>query len=100
MAVETASTWTEQFIELAGEQVHLLRGGSGDPLLVLHHDIGNPGWLPFYQELAQQHTVYVPSHPGYGRSTRPEWLRSVRDVAVIHQWLLAELGGESPTLVG
>src|SRR5579875_2878154 len=37
---------------------------------------------------------------GGGRSPRAEWLRSVRDVAVLYQWLLCELGIERPALVG
>jgi pimeloyl-ACP methyl ester carboxylesterase len=97
---ETATTCTDQVVELAGIQLHLSRGGSGDPLLVLHHDIGSPGWLPFYRQLAERFEVIVPSHPGYDRSSRPDWLRSVRDVAVVYQWLLAELGIDGVTLVG
>ena len=100
MAATTASTCTEQFVEVAGERLHLRRGGAGDPVLVLHHDIGNPGWLPFHQQLAERFDVLAPSHPGYDRSSRPSWLRSVRDVAVMYQWLLADLGLERVTLVG
>ena len=96
----TAPSWTERFVEIAGGQLELLEGGRGDPLLVLHHDIGNPGWLPFYQALAQSSQVVVPSHPGYGRSERLDWLRSVRDVAVIYQALLADLDIQDISLVG
>jgi pimeloyl-ACP methyl ester carboxylesterase len=100
MASTTASTHTEQLVEVAGTQLHLVRGGSGPPLLVLHHDIGNPGWLPVYRQLAEQFEVVVPSHPGYDRSARPNWMRSVRDVAVAYQWLLVELGLDRVALVG
>ena len=85
-----AQTWSESSLEVAGGQVELLTGGSGEPLIILHHDIGNPGWLPFYEALAQQFTVYVPSHPGYGKSDRLDWMRNVRDLAIVHQWLLKE----------
>ena len=100
MATVATPTCSEEFVEVAGERVHLLRGGVGDPLLILHHDIGNPGWLPFYEDLARRFAVYVPSHPGYGQSSRPEWIRSVRDVAVVYQWLLADLGLDGVSLVG
>ena len=100
MAATTASTCTDQFVEVAGERLHLRRGGSGDPALVLHHDVGNPGWLPFHQQLAERFDVLAPSHPGYDQSSRPDWMRSVRDVAVAYQWLLADLGLEDVTLVG
>jgi pimeloyl-ACP methyl ester carboxylesterase len=96
----TATSWTERFVELAGGQLELLEGGRGEPLLVLHHDVGNPGRLPFYETLAEQFRVVVPSHPGYGRSERLDWLRSVRDVAVLYQALLADLELDGATLVG
>ena len=97
---QTSQTWTEEFVQVAGGKVHLLKGGTGDPIVVLHHDIGNPGWIPFYENLAQSNTVYVPSHPGYGQSERPTWMRSVRDVAVVHQWLIKDLNLEGVSLVG
>lgn len=100
MAGSLASTCSEAFVEVAGCQVHLRRGGSGDPVLVLSHDIGNPGWLPFHQRLAEPFDVLAPSHPGYDQSSRPTWMRSIRDVAVAHQWLLADLQLDGVTLVG
>ena len=93
-------TPTESFVEVAGGKVQMLRAGSGRPLLVLHHDIGNPGWLPFYDNLAADFEVHVPSHPGYGKSDRPEWMRTVRDMAILYQWLQQELRLGSITTVG
>jgi len=87
-------------VAVAGESILLRRGGDGPPLIVLHHDIGNPGWLPFHQQLAERFAVVAPSHPGYDRSPRPGWLRSVRDIAVLYQGLLAELDLDRVTLVG
>ena len=78
----------------------LMSAGTGPPLVVLHRDIGNPGRLPFYDRLAQRFTVYVPSHPGYDRSDRPDWMRSIRDVAVVYQCLLKDLNIDAPVLVG
>ena len=96
----TGTRWTETALELAGTKLHLARAGSGRPVLVLHHDIGSPQRLDFYDELADRFDVLVPHHPGYGKSERPQWLRSVRDVAVIYQSLLAELSVERPSLLG
>ena len=65
----------EQFVEVVGEKIHWLQRGSGDSLIVLHHDIGNPGWLPFYEQLAQRFTVTVPDFPGWGQALRRRsWL--------------------------
>jgi pimeloyl-ACP methyl ester carboxylesterase len=94
------TSWNESEIEIAGAKLHLARAGSGRPVLVLHHDIGSPERLEFYDALASRFEVLVPHHPGYGKSERPQWLRSVRDVAVIYQWLLSDLGIERPSLVG
>jgi pimeloyl-ACP methyl ester carboxylesterase len=93
-------TPTESFVEVAGGKVQMLRGGSGRPLFVLHHDVGNPGWLRFYDALADSFTVHVPSHPGFGKSDRPEWMRTVRDMAILYQWLLRKVGAGPVAIVG
>ena len=99
-AIATDVAWTAEDVRVAGMKLHLRRAGSGQPLLVLHHDVGSPDRLPFYDALARRFTVYVPSHPGYDRSERPEWMRSARDIAVCYQWLLGDLGAGNPALVG
>ncbi len=96
----TTGNYTEEMVQLGTGQVHLMKGGAGKPLLLFQDDIGSPGWLPFYEELAQRFTVYVPEHPGYGQSERPEWMRSVRDMAVTHLWLLNTLGLETVPVIG
>jgi pimeloyl-ACP methyl ester carboxylesterase len=85
-----AVSWVSETVPIAGVGLHVTRGGAGAPVVVLHHDIGSLERLAFYDELARHFTVLVPSHPGYDKSPRPEWMRSVRDVAVLYQWLLAE----------
>jgi pimeloyl-ACP methyl ester carboxylesterase len=92
--------WTESTVEFAGCKLHLSRAGSGRPALVLHHDIGTADRLPFYDALAAKYDVLIPHHPGYGRSERPEWMRSVRDIAVVYRGLLGDLGVEKAALIG
>ena len=92
--------WTDSTIEAAGTKVHVSRAGRGRPLLVLHHETGTLDRLPFYDTLAAQYDVLVPHHPGYSRSPRPEWMRSVRDIAVVYRGLLAELKVKNAALVG
>jgi pimeloyl-ACP methyl ester carboxylesterase len=86
----TTVAWESETVHVAGTALHLARAGTGAPLLVLHHDVGSPERLPFYDALAQHFTVLLPSHPGYDRSQRPDWMRNVRDVAVVYQWLLGQ----------
>jgi pimeloyl-ACP methyl ester carboxylesterase len=92
--------WSEHNIELGDLKLRLLRGGSGHPVLVLHHDIGTPDHVPFYDALAARFDVIVPHHPGFGVPERPGWLRHPRDLAALYQWLLAELAVERASLVG
>jgi len=96
----TGTGWTETTVELAGAKLCLARAGSGRPLLVLHHDTGSPERLDFYDALANRFDVLVPHHPGYGKSERPQWLRSVRDVAVMYQSMLADLALDRVSLIG
>jgi pimeloyl-ACP methyl ester carboxylesterase len=94
------AVWAENTIEIAGTKIHVTRGGKGAPALVLHRDTGTIERSSFHDELAKSADVIVPHHPGWGHSARPEWMRSVRDVAVMHRGLLAELGIEQAALIG
>ena len=93
-------TWTSETAPIAGAALHLARAGSGTPLLVLHHDIGSPATLAFYDALARDFSVLIPSHPGYDKSERPAWMRSVRDIAIVYQWLLAQRDLRDVSVVG
>jgi pimeloyl-ACP methyl ester carboxylesterase len=97
-----ATNWSEEHVDFMGGQVHVLKGGQGDPLVVLHRDNGYPGPEPFFEELASRFTVYVPSYPGFYRSD-PEafaWIVNVRDLVSIEQQFIRKLGLESAVLVG
>lgn len=92
--------WTSSTVEAAGTRLHLMRAGKGKPVLVLHHETGTLDRLSFYDALATSHDVLVPHHPGYSRSPRPDWMRSVRDIAVVYRGLLSDLKLSNATLVG
>jgi pimeloyl-ACP methyl ester carboxylesterase len=87
-------------LQLLGGAVEVLTGGSGPTLIVLHDDIGSPGWLPFHARLAERFTVRIPTLPGWGRSDRPLWARDVRDIAIITHQLLGEMGAGTAAVVG
>jgi pimeloyl-ACP methyl ester carboxylesterase len=92
--------WSTGTVSVGGVELHLQRGGSGSPILVLHREIGTLDSLPFYDALAQHHDVLIPHHPGFGHSPRPDWVGGVRDIAVIHRALLAALDVPSAALLG
>jgi hypothetical protein len=39
-----ASEWREEKINVGGADLLVVRGGKGKPLLVLHEELGHPGW--------------------------------------------------------
>ncbi|SRR6056297_1127767 len=97
MAVE----WKEATHKVAGTNVRVREAGSGAPVVILHHDIGTLERLPFYEAMAAQHRVILPIHPGWGMNTeRPEWMRSVRDIAAMYRMHLDAQGIEKAHLIG
>jgi pimeloyl-ACP methyl ester carboxylesterase len=93
-------THTDDLVEVAETKLHLLRGGSGAALLLLHGAGGNRGWLRHVQLLAERFEVYVPDHPGFGTSDRPEWIASVPDLACFYLWALEDLGLSRVRVIG
>ena len=91
MTTRAEGTFTEAFVEAAGVRIQLRHGGTGAPLLLLHSELGVPGWLRAYAQLARHFTVYVPSLPGFGQSARPDWIVSVRDLAAWVTWFVRDL---------
>ena len=79
--------FSEEFLKVGNDKIQLFKGGSGDPLLILHGAGGNRGPLRYAQTLANHFTVYLPSHPGFGKSDRPEWIETIQDLASFYTWL-------------
>jgi pimeloyl-ACP methyl ester carboxylesterase len=80
-----------RIVAAAGIDVELRRGGKGRPLLVIHGELGIPGWLESFASLAENHDVIVPSLPGYGGSARPDWIMGVHDLAAWVTWFARDL---------
>ena len=86
------SVWTEEIIEVADTRLQLAKGGDGDPLLVLHDEMGHHGALRWHDALAEGNTLHIPSHPGFGESPRMDWVMNMRDLAGWYLRALDELG--------
>ena len=96
----TTATFTEERLQVAGTEMQVLKGGSGEPLLVLHDEMGQPGWLQLHEELAKNYTVYAPSLPGFGVTDRLDWVMNVRDIATWNLWAMEDMGLSNPNVVG
>ena len=80
--------------------VELRVAGDGAPLVVLHRDLGPVGLDALVADLAVDHTVLVPSLPGFGASTLPAWARSVAHLGALVGRVLDERAGSPADLVG
>lgn len=89
-------THEDRIVQAAGIATQVRRGGKGAPLLIIHGELGLPGWLESLHLLGESHDVIAPSLPGYGASERPEWIMSIHDVAAWVAWFVREQGIATP----
>ena len=76
--------------------------GAGRPFFVLHGGGGPLTVDAFAKRLAAEHSVrvFVPTHPGFGGTSRPENLTTVRELAARYIQLLDELDLSDVTVLG
>jgi pimeloyl-ACP methyl ester carboxylesterase len=87
-------------ISIAGIELDMLERGQGAPLLWLHGGAGIGVDVPFLDLLAKDHRVVAPSHPGFGKSSLPDWIDSVDDIAHVYLELLDRAGLTRMDVVG
>jgi hypothetical protein len=58
MTTTSEAVWTTEDVKLSGATVRLRKGGTGAPLLLLHHDVGSLDRLPFYDALTKRFTDF------------------------------------------
>jgi pimeloyl-ACP methyl ester carboxylesterase len=84
----------------AGAEIELFEGGRGAPVLFLHSGQGVTAGDPFLTLLAETRRVIAPSHPGFGKSSLPDWVDSVDDMAHIYLELIDRLALDKIDLIG
>ncbi|HEY8694567.1 MAG TPA: alpha/beta hydrolase [Chloroflexota bacterium] len=82
-----------------GIDVRVSVAGDGPPVLVLH-GAGGSNWRPGYDLLARRFRLYLPEHPGFGTTERPDWLETVQDLAVWYMDVIDRLKLAPVHLVG
>jgi pimeloyl-ACP methyl ester carboxylesterase len=80
--------------------VNYYRGGSGQPVLYLHHLAGMQGWEPVLANLATSFDVIAPYHPGWGPSAGLEEVDSGLDLVLHYADFLDHLGLERVDVLG
>jgi pimeloyl-ACP methyl ester carboxylesterase len=71
----------EETYNVGSDQLIALKGGSGKPLLVLHEELGYPGWMNWNAALSEKRTLLTPLYPGFGKTPRADWIMNVRDLS-------------------
>lgn len=82
--------WQTRIVQLGAVALTVLEAGEGEPLLVLHDELGPPRRQAWHEDLAKSRRLIVPLVPGFAGPRLP-WVRGVRDVAVLMGQLLREL---------
>jgi pimeloyl-ACP methyl ester carboxylesterase len=94
------SAWRSTTETVAGTELNFIEGGSGPPLLVLHEELGHPGWLNWHKGMAAIRQLIIPLHPGFGVSPRVDWLMTVGDLAGFYGQVLKEKGFGPVDVIG
>jgi pimeloyl-ACP methyl ester carboxylesterase len=87
-------------ISIAGIDLEVLERGQGAPLLYLHGGAGIGIDGAFLDLVAKERRVIAPSHPGFGKSSLPDWLDSIDDIAHVYLELMDRLALTRIDLVG
>ena len=87
-------------VHVGGTALTMIRGGTGRPLLVLHEELGHPGWLYWHAALAEDHLLNIPIHPGFGALPRAHWVSGVRDLAGFYSRMLRDMALEPVDVIG
>ncbi len=87
-------------IAIAGASLEMFDAGDGAPVLFLHGCDGLDPGHRYVAKLSDQARLLAPSHPGFGRSTLPDWLTEVDDISYIYLELLDHLRLSVVDLVG
>ncbi len=94
------ATPIQETVKAAGAELTVVRGGSGKPLLILHDELGYPGWLKWNERLAQDRTLVIPMQPGFGLTPRIDWIRSYRDLAGFYSQVVREMRLDPADVIG
>ena len=89
-----------ELVCLSGVELAFLRRGTGNPLLLLHGFQHIDPRLPIVDLLARHAELIAPSHPGFGRSSRPADFGTVYDLVHLYLAFLDTLPQKPLTLMG
>ncbi len=90
----------EKLTSVNGCKISLNRAGAGPALLYLHGANGVPKVPEFLRNFTSDFDVFIPEHPGFGKSDSPDWLENIHDLAYFYSDLLNVLGLKTVHVIG
>ena len=87
-------------VDVAGESVTVLRGGSGPRVLVLHDEWGISPDDEVWRLLGERFEIFAPIAPGFEDAPTSLGIRSVRDLALLYNRYLEELFDDPVAIIG
>jgi pimeloyl-ACP methyl ester carboxylesterase len=87
-------------IAIAGVELEIFEQGEGSPILFLHNAAGFSPEHPYVRLLSRRHRLIAPSHPGFGKSSLPDWIDAVDDIAHIYLELMDRLNLRQTDVIG
>jgi pimeloyl-ACP methyl ester carboxylesterase len=102
MTTPASITRTVAVDDMGQVRVTITERGEGQPFLVLHGGAGPQSVTGFAELLAssQPARVIVPTHPGFGGTSRPEDFDSMSALAHLYTGLLEDLDLTGVTVIG
>ena len=94
------STYSIDVHDLGKVELAVDERGSGPTYLLLHGGGGPFTVAGFAQLLSAHGRVVTPTHPGFGGTTRPQTLATMRDVAKVYAALLEVLEARDVVVIG
>ncbi len=75
---------SKETLRIQGARIEVERCGKGAPLVLLQSEETYETGLPLIERLAERFEVILPWAPGYGRSSLPETITGIDDIAYIY----------------
>ena len=91
---------SKQTLRLQGAKIEVERRGRGRPLVLLQSEEAYEAALPMIDRLAERFEVFLPWAPGYGRSSIPDTVLGIDDIAYIFLDLMDHYDLRRASLLG
>jgi len=87
-------------VKAAKAEIAAVQGGKGKQILILHDELGYPGWMTWNDRLSERRSLIIPQQPGFGQTPRIDWIMDYRDLAGFYSQVARELKADPIDVIG